>query len=65
MREHKHLSDVERDTLQRLAGEFGMEVIADHTGLKTRAINRALMPDGSGVTPEEYEAITGYLSAHV
>ncbi len=60
----KRLTETERETLQRLADEFGLKAVGDHTGLSTRMLTKALDADHN-LSDSQHRAVAEYLSVHV
>ena len=38
----KRLTEIERETLSRLAEEFGLKVLSEHTGVSQHALKKAM-----------------------
>lgn len=58
------LTTIERETMQRLADEFGIKTLSDHTGLSKHALKKALKEDGE-IPEEQHVAILEYLKNRV
>lgn len=65
MRELKQLTPIELETLKRLAEEFSLQTLAEHTTLSTRALNHAIEEGANGIRADHHTVITEYLRAHV
>lgn len=65
MTQHRHLSEDERATLERLVEEYGLKFVAEHTGVSTRVIQQALRSSGHHLSMGNYERIAGYIHARI
>ena len=60
----KRLTKIERETLERLASEYGVKTLSEHTGLSTRVLAKGLEEDHN-LSDSQYEALVLYLQGHV
>jgi len=65
LNQHRHLSEEERETLQRVVNEYGLAFVAEHSGVSTRVIHQALSSHSHHLSLDHFDRLLSYLHAKV